>query len=111
MFEQDSLIVYAGSGVCRVGSVGKLARPVPGQDKDRLYYTLAPVYGGGVVYVPEESDAVNDGTEDAAPEIDQNGDTVYDTEDDPVNDTELSPTPTPDPRDAWFDSMYNQNRN
>jgi len=65
----------------------------------------------GVVYVPEESDAVNGGTEDAAPEIDQNGDTVYDTEDDPVNDTELSPTPTPDPRDAWFDSIYNQNRN
>ncbi len=88
----------------------------------------------GVVYVPEDSetemepvegdvlpeagkednaenDAVNGGTEDAAPEIDQNRDTVYDTEDDPVNDTEISPTPTPDPRDAWFDSMYNQNRN
>ena len=55
MFEQDSLIVYAGSGVCRVGSVGKLARPVPGQDKERLYYTLVPVYGGGVVYVPVDT--------------------------------------------------------
>lgn len=57
MFEQDSLIVYAGAGICRVGSVGKLARPVPGQDKDRLYYTLAPVYGGGVVYVPVDTAA------------------------------------------------------
>ena len=37
------------------------------------------------------------------PEIDQNGNDVYDIE--------PSPTPTPDPRDAWFDSIYNQNRN
>jgi len=44
-------------------------------------------------------------------EIDQTGDTVYDTEDGQLNEDELSPTPTPDPRDAWFDSMYNQQRN
>ena len=37
------------------------------------------------------------------PEIDQNGNDVYDIE--------PSPTPTPDPRDAWFDSIYNQQRN
>ena len=85
----------------------------------------------GVLYVPEDSDpemepvegdalpeagkeenaendAVNDGTEGVASEIDQSDDTVYDTEDGLVNDAGLLPTPTPDPRDAWFDSMYNQ---
>jgi len=70
----------------------------------------------------EGETAGNDGEQDAdvpdaeqenelSQEIDQTGDTVYDTEDGQLNEDELSPTPTPDPRDAWFDSMYNQQRN
>ena len=69
----------------------------------------------GVVYVPEDEETEEGGNVEGAdqsgmeqengeePEIDQNGNDVYDIE--------PSPTPTPDPRDAWFDSMYNQNRN
>ena len=68
----------------------------------------------GVVYVPEEDPEIEDlteepdaeekipGAEEILPdEVDPERDAVYDTEG----------TPTPDPRDEWFDSQYNQHRN
>ena len=60
----------------------------------------------GVVYVPENGESAEEQNSGAVPEVDPNEDTVYDTEDGELNDAEPSPTPTPDPRDAWFDSMY-----
>lgn len=55
MYEAGELIVYGGVGICRVEDVGKLAHPIPGQDKNRLYYTLSPLREGGVVYTPVDT--------------------------------------------------------
>ena len=66
-----------------------------------------PVNGGN--QGADEPDAAQNNGESS--EVDREKDTVYDTEGGELNNAEPSPTPTPDPRDAWFDSMYNQNRN
>ena len=50
MFQIGDHIVYGGEGVCAVKAIGAL--PVPGMDSDRLYYTLEPLYHGGVIYAP-----------------------------------------------------------
>ena len=55
MYEAGALIVYGGVGICRVEDVGKLAHPIPGQDKNRPYYTLSPLREGGVVYTPVDT--------------------------------------------------------
>ncbi len=55
MFNVGDLIVYGGVGICRVEGVGKLAHPIPGQDKNRLYYTMRPLREGGVVYTPVDT--------------------------------------------------------
>ena len=47
MFEAGERILYGGSGVCRVKAVG----PLEGSG-DRLYYTLTPLCGSGVIYAP-----------------------------------------------------------
>ncbi|MDE7245680.1 MAG: hypothetical protein K2O18_17145 [Oscillospiraceae bacterium] len=54
MFRVGELIVYGGEGVCRVEAVGPLA--MSGVDeKDRLYYTLAPLYRMGEIYTPVDT--------------------------------------------------------
>lgn len=47
MFEAGERILYGGSGVCEVKAVG----PLEGSG-DRLYYTLTPLCGSGVIYAP-----------------------------------------------------------
>lgn len=54
MFQPGNLIVYGNCGVCRVVSVGKLESPTV--DPDRLYYTLKPVFGNEIIYIPVDSD-------------------------------------------------------
>lgn len=44
-----ALIVYGGSGVCRVIGVG-----VP-EGQSKTYYTLAPLYGTEVIYAPVDT--------------------------------------------------------
>ncbi len=53
MYEIGDLIIYGSEGVCRVESVG--ASPVSGADKERLYYTLSPLYRTGYVFTPVDS--------------------------------------------------------
>lgn len=54
MFQKGDLIVYGNTGVCRVQDVGHPAG-VRNLDKNRLYYTLAPVYQSGTIYAPVDS--------------------------------------------------------
>lgn len=56
MFEVDDLIMYGGTGVCKVEAITKPDFEEVGQD--RLYYVLEPVYGSGVIYAPVDNDKV-----------------------------------------------------
>ena len=47
------MVVYGGEGVCRVEGVGTPS--LPGMDKTRLYYTLAPLYRSGQVMTPVDT--------------------------------------------------------
>jgi Transcriptional regulators, similar to M. xanthus CarD len=53
MYSVGELIVHSGAGVCRVEEITTL--DLPGVNKDRLYYILAPLYQDGTVSVPVES--------------------------------------------------------
>ena len=53
MFVAGELVVYGGEGVCRVEGVGTPS--LPGMDKTRLYYTLAPLYRSGQVMTPVDT--------------------------------------------------------
>ncbi len=57
MFEAGDYIIYGSNGVCRVEGIGTL--DVSGVPKDRLYYTLQPVYSkGSKVFTPVDNDKV-----------------------------------------------------
>jgi CarD family transcriptional regulator len=53
MYNTGELIIYGGEGVCRVESIG--APTVSGASKERLYYTLAPLYRTGKVFAPVDT--------------------------------------------------------
>ena len=54
MFQENDLIVYGNTGVCRVCAVGPLSG-ISAARKDRIYYTLEPVYDKGTIYIPVDS--------------------------------------------------------
>lgn len=54
MFQENDLIVYGNSGVCRVKAVGPLDG-ISAAQKDRIYYTLEPVYDKGRIYIPVDT--------------------------------------------------------
>lgn len=52
MFSIGSLIVYSGTGVCRVEAVG----PPPFDPGSKVeYYTLIPLQSTGTIYVPVDT--------------------------------------------------------
>ena len=51
MFTKGQLIIYGNSGVYRVKDIGRI--DIPGADRD--YYTLEPLDGRGVSYIPVDS--------------------------------------------------------
>ena len=53
MFSIGDLVVYGGEGVCRVEGVGPAA--IPGADKEKLYYHLAPLSRSGQVLTPVDT--------------------------------------------------------
>jgi len=53
MFAVGDLVVYGGEGVCRVEKIGPPT--IPGADKNKLYYTLAPLYRTGQVLTPVDT--------------------------------------------------------
>lgn len=56
MYRVGEYVIYRGEGVCRVEAVGLLN--MSGVQKDRLYYTLAPLYFGGKIYTPVDTCAI-----------------------------------------------------
>jgi CarD family transcriptional regulator len=54
MYEVGNLLIYDTTGVCRVEAIGTPAG-IPVQDKTRQYYTLAPVFGKGTIYIPVDT--------------------------------------------------------
>lgn len=55
MFQAGDVIVCGTHGVCRVEKVGPLSSAVA--DRDRLYYTLKPLYErGSVVFTPVDNE-------------------------------------------------------
>ena len=53
MFQAGDVIVCGSHGVCRVEKVGPLSSVA---DKDRIYYTLRPLYErGSVVFTPVDN--------------------------------------------------------
>lgn len=54
MFAAEDYIIYGNHGVCKVETVGTVSLPMV--DKNKIYYTLRPVYkNDAVVYAPVEN--------------------------------------------------------
>ena len=53
MFAVGDLVVYGGEGVCRVEKIGP--SELRGADKEKLYYTLLPLYRTGQVLTPVDT--------------------------------------------------------
>lgn len=56
MFKIDDLILYGNTGVCRVVDIS--TKDIPGVSKNRLYYTLKPLYQTGTIYTPIDNKKV-----------------------------------------------------
>ena len=54
MFEVGSLLIYDTTGVCKVLEIG-VPSGLPVENKDRMYYKLAPVFGSGTIYIPVDT--------------------------------------------------------
>ncbi len=55
MFKPGDLVIYGGTGVCRIVSV----EPSPsGRENGRLYYTLKPIYQTFTITTPVDNDKV-----------------------------------------------------
>lgn len=52
MYQPGEYIIYGTSGVCKVDAVGA---PPFEDEKNRLYYTLSPIYGTETIYIPVDS--------------------------------------------------------
>jgi len=53
MYQVGEMIIYGGEGVCRVEAIGPI--DMRGANRDRLYYTLAPLYRTGTIYTPVDT--------------------------------------------------------
>lgn len=53
MYQIGDLIVYGGEGVCRVEEIG--VPKISGVNKQRQYYTLAPLYREGKIFTPVDT--------------------------------------------------------
>lgn len=54
MFAAEDYIIYGNHGVCKVETVGTVSLPMV--DKNKMYYTLRPVYkNDAVIYAPVEN--------------------------------------------------------
>lgn len=57
MFDVGDYIIYGANGVCKVEKVGTVS--VAGIPKDKMYYTLVPVYSkGSTVFTPTDNQKV-----------------------------------------------------
>ena len=56
MYKVDDLIMYGGTGVCKVEAITRPDFEEP--DENRLYYVLQPLYQSGTIYAPIDNDKV-----------------------------------------------------
>jgi len=57
MFRKGEYIIYGNSGVCEVIDIGTMN--MPGAAKEKLYYTLLPVYSNSSrIYTPVDNDKI-----------------------------------------------------
>ncbi|MCI9579536.1 MAG: CarD family transcriptional regulator [Oscillibacter sp.] len=56
MFQLGELVVYGSTGVCRVEDFAGLDGP--GEDREKRYYLLKPLWQDGVIYAPMDSEKV-----------------------------------------------------
>lgn len=56
MFEIGELIVYGGTGVCKIADI--TAPGLNPADKGQLYYKLEPLYSQGIIYAPVNNSKV-----------------------------------------------------
>ena len=54
MYKVDDLIIYDGTGVCRVEAISQ----VDFVEDDDLYYVLRPLYKNGTIYAPVDGNRV-----------------------------------------------------
>ncbi len=54
MYQVGDLVMYGNTGVCCVKDIG---HPQGISDKEKLYYTLAPVYDKEIIYTPVDTKA------------------------------------------------------
>ena len=59
MFQAGDLLVYGITGVCRVLSIDRRQERVGSTRQERLYYQLKPIYQGGLIYTPVDTDKVS----------------------------------------------------
>ena len=57
MFQIGELVVYGTTGVCRVEEISGLNQP--GEDREKRYYRLRPLWQDGVIYAPVDSRKVS----------------------------------------------------
>lgn len=57
MFEKNQLVVYGGTGVCRVRDI--TTPNISIAQRGQLYYVLEPLYQAGTIYTPVDSDKVS----------------------------------------------------
>lgn len=53
MYKIGDIIIYANQGVCRVDEIG--VPDIAGIAKEKLYYTLSPIYGDGKIFIPVDT--------------------------------------------------------
>ncbi|MDO5517483.1 MAG: CarD family transcriptional regulator [Clostridium sp.] len=55
MFKINDYIVYGDNGICKVVDIGV---PSVSCSKDKVYYTLEPVYESGKIFTPVDNDRI-----------------------------------------------------
>ncbi|SCH86742.1 CarD-like/TRCF domain [uncultured Clostridium sp.] len=55
MYKIGELVVYSNEGVCKIEEISELN--IPGVNKSKKYYILAPMHGNGKVFVPIDTKA------------------------------------------------------
>jgi len=53
MYKAGDQIIYGGEGACRIEAVGTL--DMSGTNKEKLYYTIQPLYREGKIFVPVDT--------------------------------------------------------
>ena len=56
MYDINDLIMYGGTGVCKISDISN--NVFSGSSEDRLYYVLEPLYQSGVIYAPVDNEKV-----------------------------------------------------